>query len=143
MNYQFAHRNPKIDELINLVCDNTYMTREEAMSKTRKREVVMGRYMIMTILKEFTEASLKTIGEHLGGRDHSTVIHGLETLEDLMFTDKILRVQFQNLKEIVVMALYEKTTADVFGDDEFYSELIYMSNWEGWENKPNVEPVEE
>jgi chromosomal replication initiator protein len=42
----------------------------------------------MFYAKNMTKASLKSIGTHFGGRDHSTVIHACQTVNDLMDTDK-------------------------------------------------------
>lgn len=39
---------------------------------------------------------LKFIGYQFGGRDHTTVIHGLQTMEDLLLTDDAMRLQYDN-----------------------------------------------
>ena len=57
-------------------------------SKTRKREVVVARQVAMHFAKEYTDLSLKSIGYHFGKRDHSTVIHALSTVSDMMDTDR-------------------------------------------------------
>lgn len=51
-------------------------------AKTRKKEVVLPRQVAMYLSKRLTNNSLKTIGLHFGGRDHSTVIHACQTIED-------------------------------------------------------------
>ena len=51
-------------------------------AKTRKQEVVQARQVAMYLAKELTNSSLKTIGLHFGGRDHSTVIHACQTVAD-------------------------------------------------------------
>ena len=56
-------------------------------AKTRKQEIVNARQIAMYLTKELTNSSLKTIGLHFGGRDHSTVIHAYQTVEDSMKTD--------------------------------------------------------
>ena len=57
-------------------------------AKTRKREIVQARQIAMYFAKDLTKHSLKSIGMHFGGRDHSTVIHALQTVNDLISTDK-------------------------------------------------------
>jgi chromosomal replication initiator protein len=42
----------------------------------------------MYFAKKLTKHSLKAIGDYFGGRDHSTVIHSCQTVEDLMETDR-------------------------------------------------------
>jgi chromosomal replication initiator protein len=71
-------------------------------AKTRKQEVVQARQVAMFLAKELTSSSLKTIGLHFGGRDHSTVIHACQTVSDdmrhnPMFATKVeeLRRQFE------------------------------------------------
>ncbi|MHA4801734.1 helix-turn-helix domain-containing protein, partial [Enterococcus faecium] len=54
--------------------------------------------------KAFTKNSLKTIGEHFGGRDHTTVIHSCQTVKDLMDTDSIFRENVMELTQKVQLA---------------------------------------
>lgn len=51
-------------------------------SKTRRKEVVLARQVAMYFSKVYTKHSLKAIGYHFGGRDHSTVIHGVQNIID-------------------------------------------------------------
>lgn len=60
-------------------------------SKTRKKEISQARQICMYLCKSMTDSSLKTIGLHFGGRDHSTVIHAINCTESLMESDKIFR----------------------------------------------------
>ena len=55
--------------------------------KTRKREIVIARQVAMYFCKEYTSHSLKSIGHYFGNRDHSTVIHAIQTVNDLMKDD--------------------------------------------------------
>ena len=67
--------------------------------KTRKKEVVMARQVAMYFTKEFTSHSLKTIGFHFGGRDHATVIHSVQTVSDLIDSDKKFHDQISELRK--------------------------------------------
>jgi chromosomal replication initiator protein len=60
-------------------------------AKTRKQEIVNARQIGMYLAKELTNSSLKTIGLHFGGRDHSTVIHAYQSVEDQMQLDPKFR----------------------------------------------------
>ena len=71
----------------NLVAKHFDMPVEKLHSKTRLREVVMARQLSMYLAKTYTNSSLKVIGDSFGGRDHSTVIHSLKAIQDLMDTD--------------------------------------------------------
>ena len=84
--------NLTIDEIQRIVCEYTGIDEDRMRGKTRKREVVRARQIAMYFCKKLTQNSLKTIGLHFGGRDHSTVIHANNTVEDQMETDE----QFKN-----------------------------------------------
>ncbi|MBK5279118.1 MAG: chromosomal replication initiator protein DnaA [Bacteroidia bacterium] len=55
--------------------------------KLKKREIVIPRQVAMYFCKRYTQLTLALIGQNFGGRDHSTVIHALESVEDMMKTD--------------------------------------------------------
>lgn len=64
-------------------------------AKTRKQEIVSARQVAMYLAKEMTNCSLKTIGLHFGGRDHSTVIHAYQSVEDQIKLDSKYRDTLQ------------------------------------------------
>ncbi len=69
--------------------------------KTRKREVVLARQVAMFFAKELTSHSLKDIGGRFGGRDHSTVIHGINSIQDQMETDARFRETVDKLRHLL------------------------------------------
>ena len=73
-----------IEDIQRLVCQQFAIPEDLLRGKTRKQEVVNPRQIAMYLAKELTNSSLKTIGLHFGGRDHSTVIHAYQTVEDNM-----------------------------------------------------------
>jgi chromosomal replication initiator protein len=77
---------------------------EKLLQKTRKREIVQARQITMYLAKTFTKNSLKTIGEHFGGRDHTTVIHSCQTVKDLMDTDSMFKESVLELQQKVQLA---------------------------------------
>lgn len=79
--------NITIDEIMRIVCEYFHVPQELLKAKTRKREVVQARQLAMYFGKQFTKNSLKTIGHHFGGRDHSTVIHACQTVVNQIDTD--------------------------------------------------------
>lgn len=74
-------------------------------SKTRKREIVQARQISMYLAKQFTENSLKVIGKHFGGRDHSTVIHACQSVLNLMETNHNFQNDVIELKKQIKMTL--------------------------------------
>jgi chromosomal replication initiator protein len=76
-----------IDYIQKVVSAFFNVSQEQMQSKSRKRELVVARQVAMYFSKEYTNHSLKSIGQHFGGRDHSTVIHAVQSVNDMMETD--------------------------------------------------------
>ena len=76
-----------IESIQRAVCDYFSIPPDLIRAKTRKQEIVNARQIAMYLAKELTNSSLKTIGLHFGGRDHSTVIHAYQSVEDQMRLD--------------------------------------------------------
>ena len=73
------------DALFKAIFKALNVTKEQIQSKTRKKEIVTERNINKEIKKELGEyLPLKKLGELVGGRDHSTVIHALNTFNDMI-----------------------------------------------------------
>lgn len=77
-----------IDEIKKLVSEYYQLELKDIESKSRKHEIALARQACMYLAKKFTTSSLKTIGSHFGNRDHSTVLHSCQTIENYLVTDK-------------------------------------------------------
>lgn len=95
-----------IDYIQKTVSEYYGIALEDLKAKTRKKEIVVARQVSMYFSKEFTNHSLKSIGYHFGGRDHSTVIHAVQTVNDLMETDSSFRNAVNELKKKFKMRSY-------------------------------------
>lgn len=93
-----------IDTIQKMVCEYFDVPYDKLLQKTRKREIVQARQITMFLAKAFTKNSLKTIGEHFGGRDHTTVIHSCQTVKDLMDTDTLFKENVIELQQKVQIA---------------------------------------
>ncbi|MER3523365.1 MAG: chromosomal replication initiator protein DnaA [Ignavibacteria bacterium] len=87
-----------IDEIQRNVCEYFSLPTDLLSAKTRKQEIVNARQIAMYLAKELTNSSLKTIGLHFGGRDHSTVIHAYQCVEDLMRVDMKYRSTVEQIR---------------------------------------------
>jgi chromosomal replication initiator protein len=76
-----------VDFIQKTVADYFKVELEAMKGKVKKREIVVPRQVAMYFCKRYTQLTLALIGDNFGGRDHSTVIHALEMVEDLMKTD--------------------------------------------------------
>jgi len=89
--------NITIELITKNVCDYLGVAENKIRDKTRKKEIVLARQVAMYLSKELTKSSLKTIGLHFGGRDHSTVIHSCSSIEQGKPEDKSIRELITNI----------------------------------------------
>lgn len=76
-----------IEQIQKAVCEQLDVPQSLLVGKTRKQEIVFARQIAMHLIRDLTSTSLKTIGNHFGGRDHTTVMHALTTIESLKERD--------------------------------------------------------
>lgn len=74
---------------------------EIIMSSSRKREVVLARQLITVWIKQNTPWTLVTIAKFIGGQDHSTVIHSINTINDQISVDRMLLNLMKNLNQFL------------------------------------------
>ena len=87
-----------IDQIQNKVSEYFDLPVDLLRAKTRRQEVVLARQIAMYLVKDMTNSSLKTIGLHFGGRDHSTVIHACQAVEEYIKTDSNIRQSIETLQ---------------------------------------------
>jgi chromosomal replication initiator protein len=92
-------REVSIDYIQKVVSDYFQMDVETLQSKTRRRHIVQARQLAMYFAKKFTKASLASIGNQIGKRDHATVLHACKTVDNLSFTDKQFRKYVEDLSQ--------------------------------------------
>ena len=81
-----------IDKIQRTVCEYFNVSRDEMLSKSRKRQIVQARQIAMFLSRKLiSNCSLATIGAEIGGKDHATVLHACNTVTDLMAIDKVFR----------------------------------------------------
>jgi len=97
-----------LDFIKNLVADHFSVPVEKLGGKTRKRQFVIARQLSMYLAKHLTDKSLKAIGQMFGGRDHSTVIYSIKTVQDLMETDLVFKDTVSELEKKIRLNLNEK-----------------------------------
>lgn len=98
-------REVSIDYIQKAVCEYFNVSPDKLKEKTRKRAVVQARQLSMYLAKNFTKNSLKVIGRHFGGRDHSTVIHSCQAVKDLMDTDKDFKESVAEIEKKIQLSI--------------------------------------
>ncbi|MBI2025306.1 chromosomal replication initiator protein DnaA [Candidatus Kaiserbacteria bacterium] len=95
-------RNISVKNVVDKVAEFYGIDEESIYEKTRRREVVRPRQVIMYILREDFSISYPTIGAKLGGRDHTTVIHSCEKIKREVIVDNDLSKEIQNIRTLLV-----------------------------------------
>ena len=84
------------------VCEYFNISREELVSKSRKRQIVQARQIAMYLCRNMiSNCSLAAIGAEIGGKDHATVLHSCMTVSDLMATDKVFRKYVTDIENML------------------------------------------
>ncbi len=92
------------DQVVTAVSGEYGVTLRDLRGRGRTKEIVLPRQVAMYLLREETEASLAEIGQELGGRDHTTVMHGIEKIEHALATDTGLRSRMMAIREAIFTA---------------------------------------
>ena len=98
-------REVSIDYIQKTVCEFFEVPQEQLKEKTRKRAIVQARQLSMFLAKSYTKNSLKVIGKHFGGRDHSTVIHSCQAVQNLIDTDLDFKEQVDEIEKKIQMSI--------------------------------------
>ncbi|MBN1320197.1 MAG: chromosomal replication initiator protein DnaA [Thermoleophilia bacterium] len=86
-----------IDLILSTVAESTGVSLTEITGDKRSRQVVDARHVAMYLARELTDASLPKIGDRIGGRDHTTVLHAVDKITKLMREDRDMYNRVQRL----------------------------------------------
>jgi chromosomal replication initiator protein len=96
-----SERKVTIDEIIRKVADHYNLRMSDLLSARRARQVARPRQVAMFLAKTLTSRSLPDIGRRFGGRDHTTVIHAVRTIEELRATDSQIAEDVELLRRML------------------------------------------
>lgn len=85
--------------VINTVASFYSLTPEDLKGPSRSQKIVKPRHIAMYLARQETDASLPQIGKALGGRDHTTVLHGSNKISDLVERDERLRREILTIRK--------------------------------------------
>lgn len=110
-------RRADADLIINTVASILGVSKEDILSKTRKREIVEARQLTQYFIRTTCpKLSLEAIGQATGGKDHATVIHSCKSVANLLDTDKKFAIKFDKIHD-------ELKNVDRFSDLENLSDI--------------------
>ena len=94
-------RRVRIEDILRIVSRHYKVPRNDLLSSRRSRDVVRPRQIAMYLAKALTSRSLPEIGRRFGGRDHTTVLHSVRKVEQMMKDDGDLAQEIELLKRML------------------------------------------
>jgi chromosomal replication initiator protein len=90
-----------IESIQKAVCEFFSIRPADLRSKRRTRAIAVPRQVAMYLCRRYTDASFPTLGERFGGRDHSTVIHAAQVVEQRIKDDPTFRAALERLQRML------------------------------------------
>jgi len=101
---QTRHGNVSIEHIIRAISDYFNVSSNDMKGKKRTQKIVFPRQVAMYIAREITEYSTTELGLEFGGRDHTTVMHSCQKIDERLKTDPTLEVTIQKLIQVIKQA---------------------------------------
>ena len=96
-----SDRKLSIEEIQRKVAEHYNVRLSDLIGPKRLRSIARPRQVAMYLSKQLTPRSLPEIGRRFGGRDHTTIMHGVRKIEELMTTDSQLADDLQLLRRLL------------------------------------------
>lgn len=101
-----VNTSDRVNYIRHIVEESFQLDRKVVEGKLRERQAVNCRHVTFYLLRRYTSLSYKAIGRLFGGRDHSTVMHAMEKIQDVMQTDSDLRDTVHQLEFLLQKEKY-------------------------------------
>lgn len=98
-----SRKNTSVDEIVRVVTDFYNIEAQNIYEKTRRKEIVHSRQIIMYLMREDFNESFPAIGRKLGGRDHTTVMHSHSRIKENLEKDPSLVQDIEQIRSILSM----------------------------------------
>jgi len=96
-----SDRKVTMDEIIKKTCEHYHLRQTDLMSPSRARNIARPRQMAMYLCKKLTTRSLPEIGRKFSGRDHTTILHGVRKIEELITLDSQIAEDAELLRRML------------------------------------------
>lgn len=90
-----------LDHIIRITAEKLGFTEQDIKGKKRKARINQARQIAMYLCRELTECSLPKIGEAFGGRSHTTVLHGINKIEEELEFDRVLEQRILKIQKML------------------------------------------
>lgn len=92
--YSIQERELTVDSIKNIVSKHYKIPVEVIESNSRKHEITLARQICIYLAKKLLHLPLKKIGAEFGGRDHTTILHSIQTIDNYLTFDKVVKKNF-------------------------------------------------
>lgn len=93
-----TQREISLEDILKALCRCYKMKVRDVVGKSRKADIVSVRHLAMYLTQKYTQMSQSQIGQELGRRDHTTVLHGIRQVEQRLATDREYRQQVEAIE---------------------------------------------
>ncbi len=107
--YNIKEKVITIESIKNIVSNHFNIPIEQLESKSRKHQITLSRQFAMYFAKKLLKSPLKVIGEAFGNRDHTTVLHSIQTIENYLKYDRVARKSY----EVILSSLRKEHGLDI------------------------------
>ena len=95
-----SQKQISVDEVVKVIASFYHLESDSVYEKTRRKEVVHVRQIVMYILREDFNLSFPLIGQKMGGKDHTTVIHSYEKIKQELETNTGLMSEIERIRSL-------------------------------------------
>ncbi len=90
-----------LNQILKAVCNYYSVNSADIKGEKRTRDLVIPRHVAMYLIKDLTKTPYVSIGDFLGGRDHTTIMHGVEKVTNEIGAPTKTRQDIVNIKQII------------------------------------------
>jgi chromosomal replication initiator protein len=90
-----------INVILDVICKYYKVTRDDLLGKKRSKEIAYPRQMCMYLITEIIPMPLSAVGELMGGRDHTTVMHGRDKIASDLKNNPAIKLALQEIRNLI------------------------------------------
>ncbi len=96
---RIVEKEVSVEDIVRSTCDYYHVKEDSIFTSSRKRDIVLARQMAMFLThKLLPNLSLAKIGQQIGSKDHSTVLHACRTIEEQLGVDKAMQLAIEDIE---------------------------------------------
>ncbi len=105
---KIASNDVEVDRISYFVAEYFKISIDDLLGPSKQKDIAFARKIAMYFAKKYTQCTLKTIGSLLGGRDHSTVIHAINNITELIKKEQDVKNTVDNINKEIIKKFSDK-----------------------------------